>query len=111
MFQVESQGAVDVIAPSVSLNTESIEQLADTIEQGLSEGQPMVVLDMSDVQLIDSSGLETLLDAQQALRLKGGAIKLACLSQLCKDVLRVTGVSEQFDTFRDVKEAVRSYLR
>jgi len=111
MFPVESQGAVDVVKLTVTLNHENVEQLSETIETRLGEGQPMVVLDMSGVPLIDSAALESLLDIQQTMRSKGGAVKLAGLSQLCGDILRATDVAKHFDTYSDVKEAVRSFVR
>jgi len=111
MFPVESQGAVDIVSPGVALNHENADELVESIAMGLGEGQPMVVVDMSGVPLVDSAVLESLLDIQQTLRSKGGAVKLAGLSQLCQDILRATDVAKHFDTYRDVKEAVRSFVR
>ena len=70
----------------------------------------MVVLDMSDVPLMDSAGLDALLDISDAVLLKGGAVKLAALTQLCADVLRVTGVAGHFETYKEVKIAVGSFV-
>jgi len=111
MFPVQSQGAVEVVAPTQALTAENASQLVETVQRQLSEGQPKVVLDMSAVQLLDSAGLESLLDARHFLQEKGGAIKLASLSPLCKDILRVTGIDCQFDAYRDVKLAVGSFVR
>ncbi len=111
MFPVQSQGAVDVIAPTQALTVDNAAQLIETVGSQLSEGQPKVVLDMGEVQLMDSAGLDSLLDVRQALQEKGGAVKLASLSPLCKDILRVTGLDCRFDTYRDVKSAVGSFVR
>ncbi len=111
MFPVQSQGAVDVIAPTPALTAENTGPFLETVQSQLSEGQPKVVLDMSAVQLMDSTGLESLLDARQYLQEKGGALKLASLSSLCEEILRITGIACQFDTYRDVKSAVGSFVR
>jgi len=111
MFPVQSQGAVNVVAPTPALTSENTGLFIETIQRQLSEGQPKVVLDMSAVQLMDSAGLESLLEVRQSVEEKGGAIKLASLSSLCKDILRVTGIDGQFDTYRDVKSAVGSFVR
>ncbi len=111
MFPVQSQGAVDIIAPTQALTVENAGQFVETVQRRLSEGQPKVVLDMSAVPLLDSAGLESLLDVRGCLQEKGGAIKLASLSALCKDILRVTGIDGQFDAYRDVKSAVGSFVR
>ena len=111
MFSVESQGAVDVIKPFVSLDLENVQEFSETIEAGLSTGQPMVVFDMSDVPLIDSAGLESLLDVQDSLQDRGGELKLAAATQLCKEILRVTSIDQHFDSYDEVKAAVGSFVQ
>ncbi len=111
MLAVEPQGAVEVLHLSGPLNHENTDQLLETIQTGLSDGQPMVVLDMSDVPLLDSAGLDALLDVHDCVLLKGGRIKLAGLNQLCSDVLRVTGVGGHFEIYKDVKLAVGSFVQ
>ena len=71
----------------------------------------MLVLDMHEVPLIDSAGLEALVEVQQQIQNKGGNIKLASLNQLCKEILRITRIEEKFETYQDVKSAVGSYVR
>ncbi len=111
MFSVETQGAVNVVQLVGPLNHENADTLTETIADGLTKGQPMVVLDMSDVPLLDSAGLDSLLDVRDSVHQQGGDLKLAALSQLCEDVLRVTGVNEHFDSHKEVKSAVRSFIQ
>lgn len=111
MFQFESQGAVEVISPETALNHENIDKLVDAFEAKVFTGQPMVVLDMSRVALVDSAVLEALLDIQKQLRESAGSIKISGLSQLVEDVLRVTGLAERFETYPNTKEAVGSFVK
>ena len=111
MISVEPQGAVDVVRLSGPLNHENADQLVETVQSGLAGGQPMVVLDMSDVPLMDSAALDALLDIHDWTQLKGGVVKLASLTPLCGDVLRVTGVGGHFQMYKDVKVAVGSFVQ
>ena len=111
MLSVESQGAVDVVRLNGPLNHENAEDLAETVRSGLTGGQPIVVLNMSDVPLMDSAGLEALMDVRDTVLLKGGTVKLAGLTQLCEEVLRVTGVGSHFDCYPQVKSAVGSFAQ
>ena len=111
MYNVESQGAVDVIKPMAPMSQDNSGDLMETVEAKLSKGQSMVVLDMSDIPLIDSAGLESLLDVQDSLRSRGGIMKLAAIPQLCQEILRITGVEQQFESHYDVKTAVRSFVQ
>jgi anti-sigma B factor antagonist len=111
MFSVESQGAVDVIKPMAQLDQENVEEFMETFTMGLSTGQPMVVLDMSDIPLLDSAGLESLLDCRDVLHDRGGTIKLAAIPQLCQEILRITRICQHFDTYDEVKIAVGSFIQ
>ena len=111
MFKVTRQGAVDVIRGSVPLNQEHAEHLHSALERCFEDGQPMIVMDMSAVQLVDSTGLELLLETQDNVELCGGAFKLAATTPLVGDILRATGLHDKLDCFPDVKSAVGSFLR
>lgn len=111
MFRVESQGAVDVVSIAGPLNLENAPSFVETIERGLPGGQPMVVVDMQEVPLLDSAGLEALVDKHQSTQLQGGSIKLASLSQLCQEILRITKIDEKIETYPDVKTAVGSFVK
>jgi len=111
MLLFESQGAVEVLALEDALTHENVQQLLSAIADKSFAGQPMIVLDMSNVPLVDSAGLEALLDIQQTLREAAGSMKLAGLTQLCADVLRVTGLADHFETYADAKAAVGSFVR
>ena len=111
MFSVESQGAIDVMTPLAPISQENVSELLETVEKGLSAGQPMLVLNMNDVPLVDSAGLEAMLDIQDSLQRRGGTVKWAAVSQLCQEILRITGVAEHFETYQDVKSAVGSYVK
>lgn len=111
MFSFESQGAVEVLAPQVPLNHENAEHLTNAFSAKKFVGQPLVVIDLKEVPLLDSAGLEALLDIQHRLNESAGLLKLANLSQLCEDIFRVTGLAERIETYSDTKEAVRSFVK
>ncbi|QEG34204.1 STAS domain-containing protein [Bythopirellula goksoeyrii] len=111
MFAIKCQGAVEVIVPNVPLTVEHAEELRETVGHCLSDGLPMVVLNLHDVPLFDSAGLEALLDCRDSICARGGRVKLAALTPLSQDILRVSGVLEAFELFPDDKAAVRSFIQ
>lgn len=111
MLKFETQGAVEVITPEAALNHETAGKLSEAFAEKTYSGQPMVVIDMSNVPLVDSAALETLLDIKQQLHESAGSVKLAGLTQLCEDVFRITGLMERFDIYADTKAAVGSFVR
>ena len=111
MFAVKSQGAVEVIVPNVPLKGEYVDELRETVQHCLADGIPMLVLNLHDVPLMDSAGLESLLDMRDAVEKRGGTVKLASPTPLSQDILRVSGVGHQFEVFVDEKSAVRSFVQ
>jgi anti-anti-sigma factor len=110
MFEQKRQGAIDVISGSDRISGEHVAELAAVLEGCLKRGQPRVVLDLQGIALVDSAGLELLLDSHDGCQRMGGAIKLANPGALCSEVLKVTGVGAQFEVFGDTGSAIRSFL-
>jgi anti-anti-sigma factor len=111
MFHRERQGSVDVIRGADALILQHLEQFGQLLQECLQGGQPKAIIDLQQVPLIDSAGLETLLDTRDQFEHVGGAVKLLAPNALCEEILAATGVGERFETFSDIREAVRSFAQ
>lgn len=111
MFQVSRQGAVHVFAGEAPLNEANAPALAELVSRTPLAPQPMMVLDLQKSPLIDSAGLETLLDINDLLERRGGRLKLAAPNDLCRDILHATGVGELLESYPDVRSAVGSFTK
>lgn len=111
MFQQARQGAITVISGSVPLIGDQLQFLTAAFDDCLSEGQPRAVLDLHEVPLMDSAGLEALLDILDRFGERAGVLKLAAPNTLCDDILSVTGVGTYFEVFGDVNSAVGSFIQ
>jgi len=111
MFTQKQQGAVDIITGGDRISGEHVAELSSMLESRLGNGQPQIVLDLQGIALIDSTGLELLLDFQEKCQRMGGALKLANAGALCREVLKATCVGARFEIFRDSGGAVRSFVQ
>jgi anti-sigma B factor antagonist len=111
MFKLRKQGAVKIVSGDEALTSESAADAARICDEALAQGQPRLVFDLHGVPLLDSKGLELLLDVQDRCGSRGGALHLAGPSPLCRDILRATQVAEQFVIFDDVLSAVGSFAQ
>lgn len=68
-----------------------------------------VVLDLDDVEQIDSAGLTMLLDAQEELRALTGDLKISTAAAVNRKILEITRLDRQLDVFDSVIDAVKSY--
>ena len=111
MFEASLQGAVRVVRGTSALNVDSLEKFEETLSGLLRGGQPMTVLDMTGIPLVDSRGLEALLDMQVRFCRRGGDLKLSGLNPLCADILHVTRVDRHFSVFDKLIDAVGSFTK
>ena len=111
MFKHSKQGAINVITCGAPIINENLEALGDTIESCLSDGQPKAVLDLQGVAVLDSVGLERLLEIQDNFEQRAGTVKLAAATPLCRDILDATGVANHFEVYPEVKTAIGSFLQ
>jgi anti-sigma B factor antagonist len=82
--------------------------LRDKVKELLTTNR-QVVLNLGDVNYIDSSGLGTLVGLYSSARASGGDIKLASLTKRVRDLLQITKLLTVFDTHDDVDQAVRAF--
>ena len=111
MFEKLRQGAVDVVSGDQPLTNDNVESARRTLRECTQTGQPRIVFDLRKIPIIDSAGLEMLLDVQDECVRRGGRIQLCGASQLCRDILRVTNVEQQFEHFEDAVAAAGSFAQ
>jgi anti-sigma B factor antagonist len=84
-------------------------QLREAIRDLISKGQKNVLLNMGDVNYIDSSGLGELVSAYTTSKNQGASLKLLSLTKKVKDVLQLTKLYTVFDIYDDEASAIASY--
>ena len=89
---------------------EEAASLRDTVKKLLAES-PKVVLNLREVNYIDSGGLGTLVSLFTTARNAGGAVKLARLSQRVGDLLQLTKLLTIFEVFDDEEVAAQSFRK
>jgi anti-sigma B factor antagonist len=65
-----------------------------------------VVLQLDDVQFVDSSGLGAMMRLVQAARAKGGDLKLSGIPANIRKTMAMTNLLSQFETYDSVEEAI-----
>ncbi len=86
-------------------------QLRDAVRDLLSKGQKEILLNLADVNYIDSSGIGELVSAFTAVRNQGGELKLLKLTKKVHDLLQITKLYTVFDIKDDEAEAIGSFKR
>jgi len=75
----------------------------------LQSDQKQILLNLRQVPYMDSSGIGEMVACYKAARNKNGTIKLLDPSERVSDLLQITRLEEVFETYRNEKEALRSF--
>jgi anti-sigma B factor antagonist len=82
--------------------------LRNEIQKLLDAGNSKFLLNLADVDYIDSSGLGELVTSFTTVRNKNGQLKLLNLTHRVRDLLQITKLLTVFDTFDNETEALKS---
>jgi len=80
----------------------------DQIKKLLDAGDRKFLLNLSDVDYIDSSGLGELVTSFTTVRNQGGQLKLLNLTRRVQDLLQITKLLTVFEVFDSESEALKS---
>ena len=86
-------------------------QLRDAVRDLLAKGSKLILLNLADVNYIDSSGIGELVSAYTTVRNQGGELKLLNLTKKVHDLLQITKLYTVFDVKDDEASAIASYAR
>src|ERR1700757_258279 len=82
--------------------------LRDQIKRLLAAGDRKFLLNLADVDYIDSSGLGELVTTFTAVRNNEGQLKLLNLTRRVQDLLQITKLLTVFEAFNNETEALKS---
>ncbi|HOQ45214.1 MAG TPA: STAS domain-containing protein [Bryobacteraceae bacterium] len=88
---------------------EGSSHLRESIRELLGNGKKKILLNLSEVSYIDSSGIGELVSGFTSVTNQGGQLKLLNLTKRVRDLLQITKLYTVFEVFDDEAAAVRSF--
>ena len=109
-IELRSLGQVKMVKLRGKLNLgDAVDRFRDTLADLMASGDTRVVLDLSEVPWIDSSGIGLLVKILTSAKQKGGSIKLLNPSKFTVQTLKMICLLELFEVFDDQEKAVASF--
>ena len=96
-----------VITLNEPVNHQNCRELEATVLGTIGKSHLAVILECKDVVYMDSAALEMLLRLQDAVNERGSMVKLVGLNDLCRDIMIVTRLINQFNVYPSVQEAIK----
>jgi anti-sigma B factor antagonist len=103
-------GKVTVVELSGRITLGEGSALLRKTNRGLLDGErKMILLNLADVDYIDSSGISELVGGFISVKNRNGSLKLLQLTNRVRDLLQITRLYTVFDVFSDESTALRSF--
>lgn len=101
-------GPITVLALTGKLTSDDSGQLKGKVVSLMDAGRTQIILNLSGVTYIDSSGLGEMVSCHTTAKQKG-AVKLAQMGKRIQDLLVMTKLMMVFDVYDSEKEALESF--
>lgn len=103
------QGSVAVVTvPWEKLDMSTTAEFKESVTQAIA-GESSVVLDMSRVQFVDSSGLGTLLSLLRDLSTRGGDLKLSRVQKRVRAMFELVRMHRILSVYETTEEAIAAF--
>jgi anti-sigma B factor antagonist len=83
--------------------------LRKTLQELLGQKRTNILLNLADVDYIDSSGIGELVSGYTSVKSRGGELKLLHLTKKVHDLLQITKLFTVFEVHSDERAALRSF--
>jgi anti-sigma B factor antagonist len=104
-YQVRSEGDTTIVALSGEVDLDNSPQVRDVLLESIS-GKRGVLVEMSDVSYIDSSGIASLVEAYQSARSESTLFALVAVSDPAMRVLELARLDQVFSIHASVSDAL-----
>ena len=106
----EERGPVIILKPKGKiLGGPDATVLKDQLQTFIDRGKTRVVIDLADVDYMNSTGLGILISTLTTLRKANGELKLANVTEKIQSLLTITKLVTVFDDYDNVEEAVAAF--
>ena len=106
--QAEEVSIVEVSGKLTSLESGA---LRNSIGQLLKQGRKLILLNLSGLTYLDSSGIGDLVHTYMSVIKGGGEMKVVGLSDKVEEILKITQLYQVFQEFQDERSALQSFPR
>ncbi|MFG3499496.1 STAS domain-containing protein [Streptomyces sp. NPDC047928] len=103
---VRTEGRSEVLAPAGELDHHTADLLREPLDAALEQGRSRLVIDCSQLEFCDSTGLNVLLGARLKAEAAGGGVHLAAMRPVVARVFEITGAEAVFTVHESLKAAL-----
>ncbi len=104
----QKENGIDIVTITGRLVAADAPEARESLKGIVEAGTGKLIVDLSGVSFIDSSGLSVLISAFKLIRAKGGRMLLSGISKNVQTLLELTRLSEIFEMYASTEAALDS---
>ena len=108
-IKIRQSGIVSLVDVSGRLTSFETGALRDSISRLLKQGHKDIILNLTGLQYLDSSGIGELARVYVSVVKQSGQMKVIGLSSKIEEVLKITHLYQVFPEFPDEEAALQSF--
>ena len=107
--KIESKGGLTVCHVDGEIDINSSPQIKKSFDKLISSKTPKIVINLTKVTYVDSSGLATLVEILKNMKSYGGRMRLAGMSSKIKSLFEITKLEKLFEIIADEESAISTF--
>jgi anti-sigma B factor antagonist len=108
-YEQKNHGDITVLSVSGNLDSLTVPEIRPEIEKIVAAEIRKVALDLSALEVIDSSGIGAIVSLFKRIRGLGGDVKIVGVSGQPREILRLLGLERAFDIVATLDEAASRF--
>ncbi|HEY3605778.1 MAG TPA: STAS domain-containing protein [Sporichthyaceae bacterium] len=105
-LSTRTEGDRTVVSVGGEIDVYTAPKLREQLVDLINAGQYHLVVDMEDVEFLDSTGLGVLVGGLKRVRAHDGSLRLVCTQERILKIFRITGLTKVFPIHDSVADAV-----
>ncbi len=106
--EVKNDLTVCCVEGEIDINTAP--DIKKAFEKLISKKTPKIVINLTKVTYVDSSGLATLVEILKNMKAYGGRMRLSNMSHKIKSLFEITKLEKLFEIIADEAEAISTFI-
>jgi anti-sigma B factor antagonist len=106
LTEEHSVDGVDIVSVSGEIHVTTAPRFRQALDTIIDRGEATLVLDLSAVEFIDSTGLSVLLNGLRLVNQRHGRMALVCSNPTVLRLFQITSLDSTFEIYSDRAEAI-----
>ena len=105
-LSTRTAGPFEIIAVGGEIDVYTAPRLRESIVSAIEDGHRRLIVDVEQVEFLDSTGLGVLVGGLKRVRAHEGSLRLVCTQERILKIFRITGPTKVFPIHDTVSEAL-----